>query len=326
MDQGTDAAGKPARNAALDDEFQNLHEIVAAARRKLDQNNWDYIVGGTETETTLKRNRLALESSEESSVGGVGVYSPYAWETEWVPEGWAGRFVADSSRLTTYDVAPAIAFRLAPRLALGFGANYRSSEIRLGRRLSLADPSTGEPVDVADFAIDTDTESALGWNAGLLYRANESFSWGLSYRSKVKVDYAGTARFTQISTGNPVLDAIFAQRIPFDRDLDVETEIEFPDMAGLGVMVALSRDTRLEVDVNWTGWSSFDEVPLDFVGLAPLSSTLEENWDDAMNYRAGLRWMRPSGNEWRFGYVYDETPQPDEHVSPLLPDAEVLTT
>jgi long-chain fatty acid transport protein len=40
-----------------------------------------------------------------------------------------------------------------------------------------------------------------------------------------------------------------------------------------------------------------------------------------MNYRAGLRWMRPSGNEWRFGYVFDETPQPDEHVSPLLPDA-----
>lgn len=62
MDQGTDAAGKPARNTALDEEFQNLHEIVAAARRKLDQNNWDYIVGGTETETTLKRNRLALDS------------------------------------------------------------------------------------------------------------------------------------------------------------------------------------------------------------------------------------------------------------------------
>lgn len=43
-------------------QFQNLHEIIAKARQNLDQNNWDYIVGGTETETTLKRNRMALDS------------------------------------------------------------------------------------------------------------------------------------------------------------------------------------------------------------------------------------------------------------------------
>ena len=43
-------------------EFQTLHEIVALARRNLDQNAWDYIVGGAETETTLRRNRLALDA------------------------------------------------------------------------------------------------------------------------------------------------------------------------------------------------------------------------------------------------------------------------
>src|SRR5947209_15873114 len=43
-------------------DFQVLHEIVAKARQNLNQNNWDYIVGGTETETTLRRNRLAIDS------------------------------------------------------------------------------------------------------------------------------------------------------------------------------------------------------------------------------------------------------------------------
>lgn len=43
-------------------EFECLHEIVAKAHKNLDQNNWDYIVGGTESETTLRRNRLALDS------------------------------------------------------------------------------------------------------------------------------------------------------------------------------------------------------------------------------------------------------------------------
>ncbi|WP_315834264.1 alpha-hydroxy acid oxidase [Bradyrhizobium prioriisuperbiae] len=43
------------------DEFQNLHELVRKARVNLDQNAWDYIIGGTETETTLRRNRMALD-------------------------------------------------------------------------------------------------------------------------------------------------------------------------------------------------------------------------------------------------------------------------
>jgi isopentenyl diphosphate isomerase/L-lactate dehydrogenase-like FMN-dependent dehydrogenase len=49
------------RLAEADADFQTLHEIVAKARQNLNQNNWDYIVGGTETETTLRRNRLALD-------------------------------------------------------------------------------------------------------------------------------------------------------------------------------------------------------------------------------------------------------------------------
>ena len=48
--------------AAERNEFLNLHEIVAKARANLNQNAWDYIVGGVETETTLRRNRMALDS------------------------------------------------------------------------------------------------------------------------------------------------------------------------------------------------------------------------------------------------------------------------
>jgi len=36
-------------------------EIVQEARRRLDQGAWDYLVGGSESETTLRRNRLAFD-------------------------------------------------------------------------------------------------------------------------------------------------------------------------------------------------------------------------------------------------------------------------
>jgi len=42
--------------------FLTLQEFIPAARKKLSDNKWDYMIGGAETETTLKRNRLALDS------------------------------------------------------------------------------------------------------------------------------------------------------------------------------------------------------------------------------------------------------------------------
>ena len=42
--------------------FLTLQEIVAAARRALAPGPWNYMMGGAETETTVRRNRLALDS------------------------------------------------------------------------------------------------------------------------------------------------------------------------------------------------------------------------------------------------------------------------
>jgi len=43
-------------------EFLTLQEIVAAARANLAPGPWSYLIGGAETETTVRRNRLALDS------------------------------------------------------------------------------------------------------------------------------------------------------------------------------------------------------------------------------------------------------------------------
>ena len=42
--------------------FECLHEIVNAARDSLNEDIWDYLRGGTDSETTVMRNRLALDS------------------------------------------------------------------------------------------------------------------------------------------------------------------------------------------------------------------------------------------------------------------------
>ena len=55
---------QPDRNVELgasNEPFQNLHEFIRKARANLNQNAWDYIVGAAETETTMRRNRMALD-------------------------------------------------------------------------------------------------------------------------------------------------------------------------------------------------------------------------------------------------------------------------
>src|SRR5271170_2610427 len=57
-------ARRIARNTELGastEEFQNLHEFIRSARVNLNQNAWDYIIGAAETETTMRRNRMALD-------------------------------------------------------------------------------------------------------------------------------------------------------------------------------------------------------------------------------------------------------------------------
>lgn len=49
-------------SSGLEGKFETLHEFVKAARLKLSPVLWDYVTGAAETETTLKRNRYAIDS------------------------------------------------------------------------------------------------------------------------------------------------------------------------------------------------------------------------------------------------------------------------
>lgn len=254
---------------------------------------------------------------------GLAVNSPFGLKTDWQnPDDFPGRFINTEASMLTFDVNPNLGVKVSDKLGIGFGAILRFSSVEFNRRVPTQNPFTGDLLEVGAAQLESDLDQGLGWQLGLLYKADESWSWGFSYRSSITVDYGGDARFTQIPTGSPQIDQLVAGLIPFGQDLPVETEIEFPDMATLGVAFALSADTLLEFDVNWTGWSSFDVLAIRFVGLPVFDIVRQENWDDVYTYRTGLRWNRPSGNQWRFGLVVDETPQPTAAMSPLLPDSD----
>lgn len=252
---------------------------------------------------------------------GMGLLSPFGLATEWdKPDAWAGRFISTLGDLKAIDLNPSLGWQVNDRLGLGIGVVLRYSTVTLERYVGQRNPFNNTVADVAFVKLESDYDHGFGWNTGVLYKGPR-FSWGLSYRSKVKIDYQGDGKFEQISTGNPFFDAVVASVIPFGTSLPIQTSIEYPDMASLGVAYALSDNAVVELDANWTGWSSFQEVVLDFVTAPDFSSTIPERYEDANNYRLGVR-IGPDGRQWRFGAWFDESPQPDASVGPLLPDAD----
>src|SRR5690348_14920698 len=52
----------PKINEAAAKDFVSLQEVVATARKNLPPDLWDHLSGGADSETTLLRNRQALDS------------------------------------------------------------------------------------------------------------------------------------------------------------------------------------------------------------------------------------------------------------------------
>lgn len=340
FEQGTKAMGMAgAFTAQADDGSAMFHNVGGLAF----QNERDFLVGFTyitageatftgdepgiafgqeaeqETLSETPPHFYWVEPVGENMTFGLSVNSPFGLTTDWKdPDDFAGRFISERAAILAIDITPNIAFRFADKFGFGVGLVYRSSTVEFDRRNPTLVPGAGV-FETAKVGLESEMGNGLGFTAGILHKPNDKFSWGLSYRSRIEVEYDGHITFEQVLTGIPTLDAQVAFNLPRN-PVPVNSAIDFPDMASLGFAYAFSTKFLAEVDINWTGWSSFDELVI-ASGVPGVGLELEENFEDVYNYRVGFRYSASEKSQWRFGYVYDETPQPDESVSPLLPDS-----
>lgn len=255
----------------------------------------------------------------------LGVHTPYYLSTDWRdPDGFPDRTLALTSEIRTLDANPTLAFRLGKKLGLGLGVVVRATDVSTSRRLQRPDPRrpNADPLDVALVEAETDVETGVGWNLGLLHRPTCCVAWGLSYRSGVDVDYVGSAVLTQIATGDDQFDELIAASLPFGDELALGTSLDFPAVARAGVSFRVSPALRLALDVDWTEWSRVQSVTFTLPNDPELGSNVELLFDDALGARLGLLWESRTGTRVTAGVAFEESPQPSSTVGPFLPDAD----
>jgi long-chain fatty acid transport protein len=253
----------------------------------------------------------------DKAVIGLGFNLPFGVRSKWEnPDSFTGRYICLDCQIRSWAINPTIAFKLADRLAVGGGIDIRLSSFKLSRRL-LTDPP--QPSDVAELSFDSNTSVGVGFDVGLLASPTENFSIGVSYRHKVKIEHTAQANFVQILTGDSTVDDAVAAALPATQP--GTATFTYPASIAAGIAIRHGYWT-IEGDIQWTLWSSFDNVTLAFDNNPEFNQVLPQDWQSTWRGALGVEYLVGKYWEVRGGYGYDHSPTPTSTISPFIHDQD----
>lgn len=281
------------------------------------------IPGGDGGNTGKTANVPAFYATAQTPVDflhlGLAVNAPFGLATEYEDD-WVGRYSALNSRLTTYNLNPVAAVKLTPWLALGAGAQFQYADAKLTRALDFGSILAGLGVPGAvPFGADGEIELkaddwGYGYTLGALLEPRQGTRLGVSYRSYINEHLDGTAKFDDVP---PPLAAA-----PQFTDQDATARVSTPDSVEISLHQDLGTRWAVMADAQWTNWSRFQVLRVNFEGEGVPSNVVSEQWHDSWFYSIGAQYALLRSLTLRGGFAYDETPVSDDHRTAPLPDQD----
>ena len=242
---------------------------------------------------------------------GVGFYVPFGLATDY-ESGYQGRYFGDYSEVSVITVQPTVSYRFNEKLSIGFGPTIN----RIEGELQSASPNAGS-LGTNDGRVKvTGDDTALGFNAGILYEFSPQTRAGLTYHSKVEYKLEGETKLS---------GAGFAGATgKYDASLDLDT----PESIDVSITHELNDQWTLYAGAMWTRWSRFEAIIIENEGIpVPLQGNLapiveEQDWHDTWSYAIGAAYKL--NREWtlRTGLAFDQSPTNNVHRSPRIPSGD----
>lgn len=254
---------------------------------------------------------------------GLGVNSFFPLAKRW-DAGGALRETAEVA-IKPINFQPTVAYRFDNlNLAVAAGADITYARFTTEKFVFNA-PLGG---DLGMLGMDA-TAVGYGYNLGLLWKPKPTLSFGVTYRSEIKLGFDGDANFLGLanSAAFPApLNLVFPPMGTTVRS-KVSADLTLPDNLILGVAWKPIDKLTLEFDAERTGWSSYNQVAPKFESSAPiyasvLNTPTPKNWKDVWAYHFGGQYAATKNIDLRAGYTFDETPSPDSTFSGDIPDAD----
>lgn len=264
---------------------------------------------------------------------GVGVYVPFASETEYQRDS-VLRYNVNQTGLKTIDINPALAIKLNEQhsLSVGLLAQYAKATLRQYANFGaftvtggVAPAGNGNADGYAEVEGD---DWGYGFTLGWLWDVSENTRIGLNYRSKVEHTLKGEAKWSvpagvPVSSGGPVGASLRA--VGYAANESAKVDIVTPESLSLHGMHKLDPKWTLFGDLTWTRHSRFDTVDVVYGNTKYPSNTnytrLNPAWDDTYKLALGASYQYSAPLQLRFGVAYDQSPVPDDnHRLSTIPD------
>lgn len=244
---------------------------------------------------------------------GVGIYVPFGLVTDY-ESGYQGRYFGDYSEVRVITVQPTVSYRFNEKLSVGFGPTIN----RIDGELQSASPNAGSLGSNDGRVKVTGNDTALGFNAGLLYEFTPQTRAGITYHSKVAYTLEGDTKLS--GAGFDVAGASGK----YDASLDLDT----PESIDVSLTHELNDQWTLYGGAMWTRWSRFEAIIIENDGIpGPLQGNLapiveEQDWHDTWSYAIGAAYKL--NREWtlRTGLAFDQSPTNNLHRSPRIPTGD----
>jgi long-chain fatty acid transport protein len=260
-------------------------------------------------------NLYWVKGIDESMKFGFGINSPFGLAIKY-DDTWVGRYHAVVSDLKIINFNPSLAYKVNEQLAIGGGLNMMTADVTLSSAVDFAAVLGQTPNSDDGFVeLTGDNYSDLGFglNLGLNYQIDDATRLGVAYRSETKINVEGDADFTV-----PASASLLVANGQFI-DTGLKAGITLP--ASLSMSVAHQQDKLTYLaDITWTGWSSFDELRVEFDNENQPDAVTTYEWNDTMRYSLGVDYQYQDNMILRAGVALDETPVPSaERRTPRLP-------
>lgn len=245
---------------------------------------------------------------------GLAVSVPFGLKTEYDAD-WAGRYIARKSELKTYQINPALAYRVTDALSLAAGVSYLSASAELTNAVNFGPFGDGNTRLKGD-------DAAWSYNLGVLWQPSATTRLGASYRSNYKLTLQGDVATT--FPGTPAQFALLspAQRATFAAaNGNASARVTLPDIVVVSWAQQIAPRWEALADVSWTRWSAFKDLQVNRDNGLALSTT-PENWRNTWRIAVGV--THRLSNRWRLraGLAYDQSPVPDASRTPRIPDSD----
>jgi len=244
---------------------------------------------------------------------GLGVGSYFGLGLNYSNE-WAGKYYVQNASITTLAFNPTIGYKIADWLSIGGGVSV--VEGKLSERVAvntLLEPGDGRlKYDASDVG--------FGYNLGVLFELSPQTRVGVTYVSKVDLEFKDDLRFKNLD--GTLLGAALRASGLLDSQLKIDLTI--PAQLSVGAYHALTDKLALVGTVNWQNWSKFGEPE---IAVAD-SNTVTANLDYKDTYHAGIGVYYRVADPWLLmaGFGYDTSPtSSSSERSPLLPLGATFT-